>query len=408
MMTQMVLENGRKNKATKKGRESKLEVLAAKPGEVIIVSFDTHKKTYHPAVWKNGVLAASWVMPADNAAVVRMLEPAREALVKVVYEAGPTGYSLARALEAAGFPVGVVAPGKTPHAPNQGNKSDRIDCRQLAVLAAKKMLTFVTPPSAQEEQERQVLRVRESLMTKRRRVMQQLKSMLLQYGIAEPEGLNKWTRAGVAALRQLELAEDLRFCFDELLSEFAYFNQALKRARKKLAVIAKRHASEMARLRSHPGVGEKTARHFLLEIHQPRRFDNHKQLAAYLGLAPKVRQSGETRREGGVLRSGRGGLRATLVEACWRWVRDDAEARRTYGRLCRNTGCPQKAIYALARRMAVNLWCMLTREQSYRPAVKVSAMAPRPLRAAAAARLRRAAAAPILAPPPIRPKLGLG
>ena len=128
MMKQRALENGRWNKATKKGRESKLEVLAAKPGDVIIVSFDTHKKTYHPAVWKNGALAASWVMPADNAAVVRMLEPAREALAKVVYEAGPTGYSLARALQAVGFPVGVAAPGKTPRAPNQGDrKSTRLN-----------------------------------------------------------------------------------------------------------------------------------------------------------------------------------------------------------------------------------------------------------------------------------------
>jgi hypothetical protein len=61
-------------------------------------------------------------------------------------------------------------------------------------------------------------------------------------------------------------------------------------------------------------------------------------------------------------------LRSLLIEASWRWIRDDAAAAKTYRRLVRNTGSGQKAVVAMARRMAVHLWCMLCRGQEYRPA----------------------------------------
>lgn len=132
-----------KSKVTKR----KLDGLIAQAGDNIQVGIDVHKKKYHLAVWKNGTLMASWTMPHDNAKVAQILEPARPALQRVVYEAGPTGYALARTLAAAGLPVAVVAPGSTPRAVSKGNKSDRLDCRKLAEYSAKEMLKFVGIPS---------------------------------------------------------------------------------------------------------------------------------------------------------------------------------------------------------------------------------------------------------------------
>ena len=125
-------------------------------------------------------------------------------------------------------------------------------------------------------------------------------------------------------------------------------------------------AERVRRLRTHPGVGPLVATTFLAELYQPARFDNPRQVGRYLGLAPQVRQSGQTRWEGPILKIGRASLRSLLIEAAWQWIRRDVGAAAIYRRLVGNTGQGKKAIVAMARRLAINLWMMLIREENYR------------------------------------------
>jgi transposase len=333
----------------------------------VYVGLDVHKRTVHAAIRKNGREVRTWVMPSDGEAILATLKPLRAALKRVVYEAGPTGYGLARALEKAGLPVEVVAPGKTPRPANMGSKSDRLDCRTLAQYAEKHLLSRVALPTEEEEADRQVVRLRDQLMNKQRRVKQQIKSLLLYYGIREPEGLATWSRAGVAALGRLELRAQIRLALDTLLDELHHLRGLLKKVQETLGRLARkaRLRTKEQRLRTHPGVGPLTAMKFLLEVYQPERFATTRAVAFYVGLAPRVRQSGETRRGGAIIKAGRGSLRATLVEAAWAWIRYDRQAARTYRRLVRNTGSGRKAIVAMARRMAVNLWCILRQGKAY-------------------------------------------
>ena len=76
----------------------------------VYVGIDVHKKSYAVAVWLNAAPAIDFVMPADNQKVLTMLDKLRIALKQVVYEAGPTGYSLARLLQDAKLPIRVIAP----------------------------------------------------------------------------------------------------------------------------------------------------------------------------------------------------------------------------------------------------------------------------------------------------------
>ena len=105
--------------------------LSVVDGDVVYVGLDVHKKSIHAAVQVNGRIERHWVMPADYAAVVAKLVPLRAGVKRVVYEAGPTGFGLARALAAAGLPIDVIAPSKTPQPADQSVKSDRLDCFQL-------------------------------------------------------------------------------------------------------------------------------------------------------------------------------------------------------------------------------------------------------------------------------------
>jgi transposase len=355
-------------KVTRRAAESKSLVVTAK--DSVFVGLDVHKKNVHAAVRVNGCELTTFVTPADVATVVRSLSRFKAALKRVVYEAGPTGYGLARALRKAGFPTEVIAPGKTPQPANRDSKSDRLDCRKLAEFAEKGLLKPVAVPTEEEEADRQVMRLREQLTKKRRRVMQQIKSLLLMHGIPQPEGLKHWTKTGVAALADLKVTLHLRLALDCLVEELTHLTglrDQVRMAMKKMS-RQKRHRTHERRLRTHPGIGETAALAFLTEVYQPERFEDAEALTKYVGLAPRVSQSGETRREGPLMKTGRGTLRALLVQASWKWIALDEGALEVFNRLWRNTGLKQKAIIGMARRMAVNLWCMLLRGEDYRRA----------------------------------------
>ena len=352
-------------KTTRSARKNKADVFNVTPGDNIVVGFDVHKKTYYAGVRKNLELAATWVMSHDDKAVVKMLLPARDVIQNIVYEAGPTGYGFARELQKAGLPVSVVASGKTPQAANADNKSDRLDCKKLAEYEEKGLLRYVTIPTAQEDARRAVIRQRDSLCSKSSKIKNQIKSFLLYHSILEPEGLKNWSLASLAKLRTIRLASDLRVALDSLLNELDFYKEEISKVEKKITAIIKSHSILDKLLRTHPGVGPQTSHHFIMEIFNSERFENKRQVAAYVGLAPQICRSGCSYKSGGRLHGGRKKLRDCLIEASWIWVGKDEVAKKIYNRLLINTGEAKRAITAMARRMLVNLWAMANSGECY-------------------------------------------
>ena len=199
-------------------------------GELVHIGVDVHKATYHVAVYSGsrGVLA-TWVQPARPELLSARLAPITGQIAGIVYEAGPTGFGLARRLNAAGLPAQVIATSKILAPVGPEAKCDRLDCRRLALLAAKGLLHPVRIPTEQEEADRQVLRLREQLVRKSRSIQQQVKAFLLQHAIAEPDGLAHWAGRAVEALRGLELLPELRFCLDVMLDELEHVGRQVKR-----------------------------------------------------------------------------------------------------------------------------------------------------------------------------------
>ena len=338
--------------------------------DAVFVGLDVHKRTIAASIRTGGCEVKHCAMPAESEVVIKTLEPYRAGLRMVVYEAGLTGYGLARSLVGAGMPVTVVAPSRTPRSAMGQSKSDRLDGRKLALFAEKGDLPkAVAIPTEQEEQDRQLIRTRDQVMDHRRRIKQQIKSFLICHGIAEPPGLAYWSVASVQALRQVKLSRSLQACLHTLLRLLRTLDAELKRLATQIARISQcaRHRQSMALLQSHPGIGKTTAISFLTEVYRPERFANEKQLAAYVGLAPLVKQSGEKSRAGPLMKAGRGRLRAMLVEAAWSWIRRDGQAQAVYRRILHTTGSAGKAIVAMARRLAVRLWRMAVRQEAYRP-----------------------------------------
>ncbi|WP_163813197.1 transposase, partial [Pseudodesulfovibrio sp. JC047] len=118
--------------------------------------------------------------------------------------------------------------------------------------------------------------------------------MLLSLSVAEPAGIDHWSKAAIAALAIIPLppgADDYR---TSLLDELNYFSAAQRQIDLRLRITSKEQdeARRIAAMRSVPGVGEVVATTFAAEIFRPERFNRSEEVTAYLGLAPVVRQSG--------------------------------------------------------------------------------------------------------------------
>lgn len=337
----------------------------------LYIGIDAHKKSLHIALWLNDASAIDFVMPPDNKKLIDTLSKLRPALRMVVYEAGPTGYSLARAMQNAKLPVSVVAPSKTPRQSALDSKTDSLDARKLAEYAAKGLLRHISIPTIKQEAQRQLTRLREQLVAKQTRVKLQIKGFLLQHGINQPPGLTRWSAAAVEYLKNIRLSEPLRYCLDILLDELRFTAEQLKLTELKIkkAFSEKPLSTTCKLLATHPGVGPTIAAQFAAEIFNPKRFTDKTQLAKYVGLAPSIRQSGQTLRDGPILKTGRPQLRCSLIQGAWLWIRKDHDAYENFCRLVHNTGHKNKAITAMARKLAVHLWKMVCDNKPYTCAV---------------------------------------
>ena len=360
-------------KGGKKGARGRGKEINLLKGERLFVGIDAHKSTFSVAIWSDQRgLIATWSQPAHHEVLIMKLSPIAAQVVRIVYEAGPTGFGLVRRLREAKLPTDVIAPSKVPAAPSPDPKCDRLDARKLAEYACKDLLKKVCVPTLEEEADRQASRTREGVQKKLKRVKAQIKSFLLMHGIAEPDGLRSWAKRGVDVLQTLELSCELRFSLDTLLRDLEHQQAELKRANEKLEELAEldRHREDVRILRTVKGaVGVTTAIAFKTELYQAGRYAEPEEVIAAVGLVPGVRQSGKTRREGAILKTGNTHLRGALVEAAWRWIRHDESAKERFKRLCANTGDGRKAIVGVARHLVVVLWRMLTRKEEYRAAV---------------------------------------
>jgi len=327
-------------------------------GEEIWIGVDVHKRSYSVGLLRPDGMVRDWTCPADNHALARTILSLPVRLGAVCYEAGPTGFGLARTLEEAGIAVIVAAPSRIPRPVAATNKTDSLDCRKLAEWAASGLIRPISIPTEAEEAFRSLQRRRHQLTDSIRKVKQRIRALFLSFGIPEPPGIDHWSQAAVASIARIEFPHCANATKNSLLSELNY----LKTSQREVDALLRLHAREqdearrIAAMRSVPGVGEVVATAFAAEIYRPERFSRSEEVTAYLGLAPVVRQSGGGKGKSFIRPVGQRRLRSLLVEAAWGWKQRDEWAREFYNRILSRHGVPQKAITALARKLAALLW----------------------------------------------------
>jgi transposase len=241
--------------------------------------------------------------------------------VKGCYEAGPTGFALYRAAAATGLRLDVVAPSKTPRAPGDRIKSDRKDAELLARLLLAGQLKPVTVPTPPFEAARHLARAREQVRGDLMRARHRVSKLLLLHGrVYERSAWTKLHRRWLEQQRFDEPATELAYldclaAVDGLIARKAALDERLSR-------LAREGAwwPTVARLRCFRGIDTLTAFVLVLEIGDFTRFPRPAKLAGWLGLVPSLDQSGESRRQGAITKTGSGYARRLLVEAAWHYL----------------------------------------------------------------------------------------
>ncbi len=285
---------------------------------------------------------------------------------RVAYEAGPTGFGLARELTAVGVGCVVAAPGKIPRAPQDRVKTDRRDAERLARLLMAGELHPVRVPATDEEALRDLVRAREDLRGDLMRARHRVGKLLLRHDVHFAG--NNWTQAHRDWLAGVELAEPVAQAVleDGLGAIDALLVRRASLERQMTALVpGSPWAEEVARLRCLRGIDTLTALGLCAEIGDFDRFRRPGQLMSYLGMVPSENTTGDKRRLGSITKSGSQHARRLLVEAAWHY-RKPPRIGRELAR--RQDGQPQHvtAISWQAQRRLHRTWLRLDAQRGKR------------------------------------------
>jgi len=294
--------------------------------------------------------------------------------VRATYEAGPTGYGLARELARRGVQCVVAAPSKIPRASGDRVKTDRRDAELLVRLLLAGKLHAVRVPGPEEEALRDLVRAREAVRVDLMRCRHRLSKLLLRHGHRFDDG-PAWTQRHRDWLATIELGWpaaqatllDARGAIDAL----AHRRDQLER---EIAAMlpGSPWAVQASRLRCLRGIDTLTAVGLCAEIADFERFARAEQLMSYVGLVPCENTTGQARRLGAITKTGSGHARRLLVEAAWHYRKRPAVGKTLAER---HDGQPAEAVAIAwsAQRRLHRTWTRLETRAKRRTIIAVAA-----------------------------------
>lgn len=288
------------------------------------VGLDVHKDTIAVAVAETGRAPARLVgsIGHDVGKLRKLLARYGEAgHVQVVYEAGPTGYGLQRALVQGGYQCQVIAPSLVPKRPGDRIKTDGRDSLRLAELARAGELRAVWVPDPADEAIRDLARAREDAVNSRTQARHQLKGFLLRHDVRYP-GKTSWCKTFYRWLGTLN------FVLPGAQTAFTEYWQAVTTADERVARLTGALAGSIEGWRFEPvvkalqalrGIDVLSAIGLMAEIGDIGRFAHPRQLMGYLGLVPSEYSSGDRVTRGSITKTGNAHARRLLTEAAWNY-----------------------------------------------------------------------------------------
>jgi transposase len=356
------------------------------------VGLDVHAESITVAVADGGRDPAHVLGSVPNelsslTKVLRRLGP--PTAVVCCYEAGPTGFGLARQLRAAGWYCSVIAPSLVPKTPGCRVKTNRRDAVKLAHFLRSGDLTEVFVPDEATEAIRDLSRAREAAKRAERVARQQLSKFLLRYGRRYPSR-STWGKAHREWIAQQHFDQPVKQAIlEDHTAAVDLASDRVQRLTNTMADLVPSwdQAALVTALQALRGVELVSAVAIAAEIGDFRRFGSPRALMSYLGLVPSEHSTGDTEHRGRITRTGNAHVRWILVEAAWHYRRAPRLSKalrqrsarvapgvraiawkaqgRLHRRMTRLVGRgkdPRKAVVAVARELSGFVWAIAHEE----------------------------------------------
>jgi transposase len=326
------------------------------------VGLDVHRDFCEVAIAEGGRVRRARRVETTPAAL-ELFAQSLAADDQVALEATGNALAIARIIEPHVGRVVLANPKAVKNA-TRSAKTDKRDARTLARLFAAGFLPEVWSPDERTRVLRRRISRRAQLVRQRTREKNQVHAILIRNLKGRAPATDLFGSAGRRWLAEQELPVDEREMLEACLRGIDFLDRevaAIDRALAELVLAS----DELRRLLTLPGVNVVAACALLAAIGDIRRFPTARQLVGYLGLDPKVRQSGsEPPRHGRISKQGPGETRHVLVEAAWHAARSSGPLRAFHERIAARRGS-NIATVAVARKLAVIAWHMLSRGEDY-------------------------------------------
>ena len=320
-------------------------------GKKIYLGIDVHKKTYSVAVMFEKVVVKKTTFPANPEGLVAFCKKYFQgASIESVYEAGFSGFHLHRILIKNGIGNRLVHAAGVEIASGNRVKTDKRDAVNLATQLEAGRLRGIYVPNEEREEKRAVTRIRETMVRHRTTVANQIKALLHQHGLINPNINKKVCPRWIENLKALSMPNGIRYALNHLIDMWQELSVKIKAINCEMAHQALEDSELEQVYRSVPGIGPICARVFSNELGDLSQFENERQLFSHTGMTPSEHSSGGHIRRGHISHQGKPIIRKLLVLAAWKAIQKDASLREVFDRIAQKGG-GKKAIIGVARRL---------------------------------------------------------
>jgi transposase len=327
------------------------------------IGLDVHREFAQVAVWEQGRVrhvGRIGTTPEE----LRLFADSLASSDEVAIEATCNTHAIARLLEPRVARVVVSNPQKTRAIAEAKVKTDKVDAEVLAQLLAADYLPAVWLPDDETHALRRQVARRAHIVRQRTRLKNQVQSILHRNLVPRCPAADLFGRKGRAWLCEQELPADERRAVEALLRQLDFHGEELRLIDAELGRVALGR-DEVKRLMTIPGVDATVALSIVAAVGDFARFSSPQKLVSYLGLNPRVRQSGgQPASHGRITKQGRAHARGMLVEAAWVAVKIPGPLRAFFQRVGTRRGM-QIAVVATARKLAVLCWHLVARGEDY-------------------------------------------
>jgi transposase len=339
-------------------------------GKDLFIGLDVHKKSWSVTILVEGIEHRTFTQPPDPRTLYNYLQKMFPGgTYHSAYEAGFCGYGIHRELNDLGIKNIVINAADIPTSQkDQIHKLDPVDSRKIARALEKGLLRAIHIFDRDMEELRSLNRTRFYLMRDFRRSKNRIKSFLQYYSIFIPAEFdnNQWTLKFIDWLKQIKMKTSSgQDAFSNLIRSFEFHREQILVLSRQIRIRIREYDNELySLLKTVSGIGPLTSSALITELGDINRFPHINHLSSFVGLVPRVKQSGETSYNTGITFRCNEYLRTLLIESSWQAIRQDPALMQYYQKHLINNKA-QKVIIKIARKLLNRIRYVMKNRQPY-------------------------------------------